>query len=711
MTEHTLMKTSPVQQKTPRVHVCFWISLPTSLELKCTAKTEQLSVFYPMPSSSSLLATLACALVFCSHGTSAWPPQANGGWTDVTESIFPPNVGFPIRPSALVDWNGDQYIDMVVIGNGAAGSQSNVFAIYQWQDANHSFFLAYESPPLMRAESQSTMVADPISNVVAADFNRNGRNDVVVLTLSGALWVLHGSLGNLTEIGSAMLPPSEDGTILGSVPQLSVLNVFGRCALPDLVLTTTTGALYVLRNTLGDHAPSCNFIGGAALSFSPQKIDINVAPLSILTVDIGGMCNAQLMYGVATPGDSSTITYRLYDDVLGSSRDLFSVPDYAGVPVALDVNSDGATDFVFPFCSSTDTSCRDSTSDYSALLFVHNVVSGPVCGSDNCCVGFGASFSSVPAGADKGAGFDVLPISSFVDCPGLLSLSRSAPTNNGLITVPQLVRTGDYNRDSFPDVLVATNVGPVLLTRGNGAALPAAFQCSTMTPSSASGNSLIPFFFDIEEDGRLDLMIIDTEPTSSSTIGMYSFWNGLPMNEDYFLTAVILNGVNVADATANSPAPPGVGFPAYGATQVGSVHRFQWQDIETNLRTQVYTQQGASQAHALQNPRVHFGLGRTFSYIQNYASGIHCNDASSGSSSSLHYTWSSYLIPNSQVVVIPYPLLDTSSWLIKLFLSSSKYQTLLIIALCTALAVIGVPIVILKYREMKEDNAEMKRHA
>lgn len=661
------------------------------------------------------LSLVAVVMLLVSTVVVAWPPQANGGWEDVTSQIFPPGMS-PVRPSALVDWNGDQFIDMVVIGNGVGSAQSNVFSVYEWQDGNHSFVLAYQSPPLTVVGSNPA-VADAISNVVVGDFNRNGRNDVVVLTASGTLWVLHGSSQSITQVSSSMLPPVVDGTISGTLPQLSAINVFGRCALPDLVLTTTTGSLYVLRNTLGDTAATCDFIGGEQISFEPILIDQNVEPLSVLTADVSGMCNAQLLYGVSS-GASGLVTYRLYNDGMAASTDLFSVPSYAGTPIAVDVNADGATDFVFPFCTSTDAACQSGLSGYSALLFVNNAVGGATCGEYDCCAGFISSYPNVPVGSgDQGAGFSVVSLSSLSggSCPGLSTFPRTLSTN-GPLSMPHVVRFGDYNRDSYADFLSATNIGPAILTRTNGGAFPPSFDCSIISTSAAgNSNRLIPFYFDIEEDGRLDIIIMDTAPTTNDGIGLYSVWNGLSMHEDYFLTAVVLNGVNVNAATAANPAPAGVGFPATAATQVGAVHRFQWQDIDTNLRTQEFTQQGASQSHSLQNPRVHFGLGRTFSYIQNYASGIHFSTVAPGTSASstaLSYTWSSsYLIPNSQVVVIPYPLTNPSAWLIKLFLSSSKYITLLIISLATALAVIGVPIVILKYREMQEDNAEMKRHA
>jgi integrin alpha FG-GAP repeat containing protein 1 len=663
--------------------------------------------------SRSLAVSLVLVLSLVSTVVVAWPPQSNGGWEDVTSQIFPPHVN-PVRPSALVDWNGDQFIDMVVIGNGVGSGQSNVFAVYEWQEGNHSFALAYQSPPLMVVGSNA--VADSISNVVVADFNRNGRNDVVVLTASGALWALHASTQSITRVNASMLPPTADGGISGAMPQLSAANVFGRCALPDLVLTTTTGSLYVLRNTLGDNAATCDFVGGEDFSFEPTLIDQNVEAMSVLTADVSGTCNAQLLYGVGVT--SGLVTYRMYDSGAKTSSDLFSVPDYAGIPIALDVNADGATDFAFPYCTSTDTACRSGLSGYSALLFVENAVGGATCGQYDCCAGFVSSFVNVPVDSDKGTGFSVVSLSSLSggSCPGLTNFPRTLSTN-GPLSMPQVVRNGDYNRDSFTDLLSASNVGPAILTRTNGGDMPPLFDCTIVASSAATEvmSRLIPFYFDIEEDGRLDMILVDTQPTTNDGIGLYSVWNGLSMHEDYFLTAVVLNGVNVNAATVANPAPANVGFPAQAATQLGAVHRFQWQDINTNLRTQEFTQQGASQAHSLQNPRVHFGLGRTFSYIQNYASGIHYSAAAPGASSSstaLSFTWSSsYLIPNSQVVVIPYPLTNPSAWLIKLFLSSSKYQTLLIIALSTALAVIGVPIIILKYREMQEDNAEMKKHA
>jgi integrin alpha FG-GAP repeat containing protein 1 len=256
------------------------------------------------------------------------------------------------------------------------------------------------------------------------------------------------------------------------------------------------------------------------------------------------------------------------------------------------------------------------------------------------------------------------------------------------------VRYSDYNHDGNNDLLIASSIGPLLLSKGYaGSPVQGGFACSVVDPSMQN-KLVIPFFFDLNEDGRLD--IIATSFNASAPARPVAIRNMIDVGDNYFLTATTLNGVK----------SPFAGYPAWGAIQIGAVHRFQWQDIDTNTKYASGTQLSMTQCQALFLPRVHFGLGETYSYVQDYATGFRMLNGPSGSNSTSHQ-WTSYLIPNSQVVALPFPITDPDKWEIKLFISPSKYQTLLLISLGTALSVIGIPIFVLKYKEMQADKREM----
>ncbi len=266
---------------------------------------------------------------------------------------------------------------------------------------------------------------------------------------------------------------------------------------------------------------------------------------------------------------------------------------------------------------------------------------------------------------------------------------------NDIDSYPALVRYGDYDRDGNNDFLIASSRGPLLLTKSYaGSPTLGGISCAMLSDGLSVTDSYVPFFYDLGEHGRLD--VLATSFNASTVTRPVAIRNNVDFGDRYFFTAVTLNGVKSAVAP----------YPAWGTIQIGAVHRFQWQDIDTKDKFASGTQQSMTQCQSLMLPRVHFGLGRTFSYIQNYATGFRMYSGPSGDNSA-HHQWSSYLIPNSQVVSLPFPITDPSSWEIKLFLSPSKYQTLLLIALGVALAVIGIPIVMLKWKEMQADKKEM----
>lgn len=661
----------------------------------------------------------------------AWPPGDTGGWQDVTTDVFSSSsLPYPVRAATLIDWNNDKSVDMVTIGladpSGNA-SFTDTLQVWVWDASTHSFSVALTSPHL---STISGTTGDYISNLASGDINRDGMNDIVVLMGSGAIVVLDGSApGNFSLVPVSIKTKNGfDDAVDGSIPQISLLNVFGSCALLDIALVTTSRNLVVLRlnSDEAQHSASCNFVGGPLVFRSQLIIDTeDVVPLRLSTLDVNGDCNAQLVYARR---NAANMSFYSWDSVSSVSSYLTSVPLYAGVPTSIDINSDGVGDLIFPFCSQDDVDCQSSSASgsFSAMLFVYGSAGNgaPACGQYDCCNGFLTTFASaIPIGATgTGVGYAVVDVHRLQGCESLQGFPKQSSADK--FGMPLVLRTGDFNRDSLQDIAVPSSLGPLILQATSNDPGSVAFLCSPLFQSLSTRDSgapaaaAVPFFFDIEEDGRLDVIVINngwhlsSASATSKSVGFSALWNGLTMHEEYFLTALVLNGVNPSFAPAGA-ASGGVAFPSWGASQIGAVHRFQWQDIEMNVHTVTAVQFASTACFALENPRVHFGLGKTFSYVQNYAAGIHFMPLAGPAlptSTSMHHTWPSYLIPNSQVVAIPFPLTDPLQWSIKLFLSSSKYQTLLLISLCTALVVIGVPIVVLKVREVREDMAEMKRH-
>jgi integrin alpha FG-GAP repeat containing protein 1 len=605
------------------------------------------------------------------------------GWSDESGSVF--GASPAVRILALSDWNNDQHVDLVTTAD------NQVIHILLWDSSNGSFIQSTTFCPMANME---------FTNAIPADFNRDGIMDVAVLTLSGDILVMDGR-----DLGSAGQKVGHITMWQGAganAPILSALDIVGSCGLPDIAVVDGNGKLLVFENA-GDseNRDGCNFIGGN-FSFKDRAVifNSNANPTSLVSFDLRGVCSSDFVFAVDDPDVNKTRTF--YSLTSASSiqtgdvtvRMLFSVPLTVSAPTVMDADGDGSMDFVFFACNddasnqSSWSTFRPCPGGFTHMLFILNDLGGTSpCDGEECCSGHLFQYNSVSSFGGGGGAVPWLDLGALGCGPSLLV--------SDLDQFPALVRFGDYDRDGNNDYLIASPLGPVLLSKPYaGSPAVGGLSCGLVDPSLPNSVSHVPFFFDLNEDGRLD--ILATSFNASTVLRPVAIRNNIDMGDKYFFTATTLNGVK-------SPVAP---YPAWGAIQIGAVHRFQWQDIDTNTKFASGSQQSMTQCQSLLLPRVHFGLGRTYSYIQNYATGFRVQQGPSGGDSA-HHQWTSYLIPNSQVVALPYPIGDPSSWEIKLFLSPSKYQTLLLIALGTALSVIGIPIVVLKYQEMQADKREM----
>jgi hypothetical protein len=62
-----------------------------------------------------------------------------------------------------------------------------------------------------------------------------------------------------------------------------------------------------------------------------------------------------------------------------------------------------------------------------------------------------------------------------------------------------------------------------------------------------------------------------------------------------------------------------------------------------------------------------------------------------------------YLTPNSQILCVPHPITDPSSWVVRLYLLGEWDLQLVLVAWLISLAVIGIPILALGVKEVNDD--------
>ncbi|CAF4348197.1 unnamed protein product, partial [Adineta steineri] len=105
----------------------------------------------------------------------------------------------------------------------------------------------------------------------------------------------------------------------------------------------------------------------------------------------------------------------------------------------------------------------------------------------------------------------------------------------------------------------------------------------------------------------------------------------------------------------------------------------------------------------LELPYVIIGLGATPNFVEKLTIAI----PPTNQSNHLFHTYTQ-MIPNSQIVVLPSPLMNPEKWHSELFVTPSRMIIHTGIALSATLVVIVFVLGILQYRDKLEDNRERK---
>lgn len=116
---------------------------------------------------------------------------------------------------------------------------------------------------------------------------------------------------------------------------------------------------------------------------------------------------------------------------------------------------------------------------------------------------------------------------------------------------------------------------------------------------------------------------------------------------------------------------------------------------EGDLRHAASAQLPQSAHFSLNLPYTIFGLGRTPNFVDSLTVGL-----------SNHSRQWTQIIPNSQMVVIPWPVDKPSVWKAQLFVTPSKLILMSVAGLTTACALITVIIGVLHWKERQEDKKE-----
>jgi len=587
---------------------------------------------------------------------------------------------------ATGDWNNDQKIDWITTGvtpaAGAVPGGQQMLRIMTW-NAGAS---AFSAGPNFTFPTGSAAVLF----TGAADFNRDGRLDLLATLADGSVFLLPqlptGDIGTPEPVGTGTFVPAS----------VNIVGYDATCAVPQVYAVRADGSAVLLsfdRLVGGGCNPTDDYTVTTRTVATSKMAPEGAAP------DIDGNCVADVV--VASVNSTGAKEYSVLQvPSRAGSPDLggllkpfvgFAPATAFGAAAFADWTGNGAVDVLIPACLESDG--RASTvacpvGQFNAFVMVPSTVVGSSCPGDNCCAGHGWSFESLAEGAVVGADPRVK----------IVNLSSCDASAAGAFYVESAVtlRPGDYDDDGHMDALVSSPRGPLVLT-GTGAG---ALRCDLLSGFVGGRRSLLgnrsadPFFFDIDGDGRLDLVTTNTRLDDAAAQGgtVLAFYGNSADIGNYYLTAVTINGASAGGNTG------------WGAAVVGATHRFQFTDINQNVHTATATQATTSAAAALQPARAHFGLAVTFSYIVNYATGY-----GDGTGAKTH-SWPVYLMPNSQMVVIASPTSSPDDWTLKLFLYGQRYMRLVLYAWLASLGVVGIPLAVLKVREIQSDRRDLHRN-
>ncbi|KAL8446401.1 hypothetical protein Emed_004855 [Eimeria media] len=141
--------------------------------------------------------------------------------------------------------------------------------------------------------------------------------------------------------------------------------------------------------------------------------------------------------------------------------------------------------------------------------------------------------------------------------------------------------------------------------------------------------------------------------------------------------------------------------PPYGAAAVGATFKLTVTDLNGTKTPRIGAQMSQSAHAPLALPFELFGLGQTNNYVEEFFVGLPLAQLVA------HSMWVS-LIPNSQVIVMPYPLEKPKSWQLELSVHPSRSFANILITTVICLLLVALIIFILDRKEKAEDSEQQR---
>ncbi|KAM4596896.1 T-cell immunomodulatory protein [Fundulus diaphanus] len=279
----------------------------------------------------------------------------------------------------------------------------------------------------------------------------------------------------------------------------------------------------------------------------------------------------------------------------------------------------------------------------------------------------------------------------------------------GTTSQPLVLHLGDYNLDGFPDALVilrntSGSDQRAFLLENVPCKIPSCSSVGRMfyihwdqTDLGAIQKAVMATFFDIYEDGILDMLIL-SQAEDKKDLMIHALKNNFEADA-YFVKVMVLSGL-CSNACPEDVKP-------FGVNQPGPYVMYTTVDSNGYLKNASAGQLSQSAHFSLQLPYTVLGLGRSANFLDHLFVGI---PRQHGETEIRKQEWTA-IIPNSQLIVIPYPHNNPRSWSAKLYLTPSNSVLLTAIALIGVCVFILVIIGVLHWKEKKADDREKRQEA
>ncbi|KAG0235124.1 hypothetical protein BGW42_005774 [Actinomortierella wolfii] len=416
------------------------------------------------------------------------------------------------------------------------------------------------------------------------------------------------------------------------------------------------------------------------------------------------------------------------------------LPTGAGQVTFADMDGDGAVDMVIPACT------REGCS-----IYINYNQQMPLCTSKDqkdcrsvlsLCVGDpNYNFAVDAEHSLETGGYVRFPLNDVL--PRGQRLLLTDPNFRGKL--PVSVHVGDYNLDSYPDLLIVSAEGD---GRGNAVSQATLLQSVLCTPETCLPGEVAArrrtfvkvvdgadalnsvqdvraaAFLDLDEDGTVDIMLLRRSPQRQGAARAVSMIHNNYFNDAFFLKTLASNGV----------CPNWCGLPSrperpdvrpFGVNYPGTTFKFTILDTSGRKRANQVAQYPSSSYAGLLTPYSLFGLGRTNNYVEELFVGVTRHQKE-------HFTTYSGVIPNSQLIIIPYQSEDRqrldgdngngggngttegetggpNEWTLELYIRPGDYVPWVFVTVLTSIALLGGVVVTLNWMEKREDERERKK--